>query len=121
MRGGGDAQAQSRVIWGSVGSSLGIGVGPGNSGSRKHVRNQFPQRQNPVAQVLPESGRRLAGKGSSFNRTLAAHLKNGYGHTPGMRTVCVDHAYPGGGVWSADAPGGREDALVLAGLLWVDA
>lgn len=38
-----------------------------------------------------------------------------------MRTVCVDHAYPGGGVWSADAPGGREDVLVLAGLLWVDA
>lgn len=38
-----------------------------------------------------------------------------------MRTVCVDHAYPGGGVWSPDAPGGREDVLVLAGLLWVDA
>lgn len=121
VRGGDDGLAQSWIFRGLVGSSLGIGVGPGNAGLRKHVRNHCPQRQNPVAQVLLESGKRLVGKGSPSTRTVAARLKNGYGHTLGMWTVCVDHTYPGGRVWSDDAPGGREDVLVLTRLLWVGA
>lgn len=58
----GDALAQSRVFGGLAGSSRETGVRPGSSGRRKRMRNRVPQTWSPVAQVLPESGRRRVGK-----------------------------------------------------------
>lgn len=112
---GGDAPAQSWVSCSLAGSCPGTGVSGGLRPQKAHAQ-LARQRWSLVAQVLPELGKRQAGKESASTFTLPVHWKN---HLVRAWIVCADHTDSGGQPWSANGPGGREDVLVRPGLRWV--